>query len=428
MVFSSIPAYLDPSNWQQQQNPQIGTSSGNGNPHLPPPPLPPPPNQGDGSGSVKPGSRYWTRGGALRSVPVGGGCRRNKRSKGSNSSKSPVSGGGGDGQTSSGSTSAISSSTSVGTASLLGLTPQIPPLQFMAAPLSQLTDHHHHHYSEIGLNYNGISAPLVVTSDMNMNFHLGSSSLGLGGGGGSGSGIEQWRLQQPTQISPMAGLDFLGVLYPFQGGVEPSGYGGEGSQVQPKPPGLGFTTHQLGSVKMEDNQQQQNPQIGTSSGNGNPHLPLPPLPPPPHQGDGNRTRGGAREVFPVCGSRNKRSKGSNSSKSPISDGGGDGKTSSGSTSAISSSTSVGTASLLGLTPQIPPLRFMAAPLSQLTDHHHHHHYGEIGLNYSGISAPLVVTSDMYMNFHLGSCSLGLGGGGGGGSGISGGCNNQLRFP
>ncbi|GMP51516.1 hypothetical protein CsSME_00017714 [Camellia sinensis var. sinensis] len=44
MVFSSIPAYLDPSNWQQQQNPQIGTSTGNGNPHLPPPPLPPLPH------------------------------------------------------------------------------------------------------------------------------------------------------------------------------------------------------------------------------------------------------------------------------------------------------------------------------------------------------------------------------------------------
>ncbi|CAL5390019.1 unnamed protein product [Camellia sinensis] len=161
---------------------------------------------------------------------VGGTGR--ERSKGSNSSKSPVSGGG-------------------------GLTLQIPPLRFMAAPLSHLTDHHHHHYGEIGLNYSGISAPFVVTSDMNMNFHLGSSSLGLGGGGGGGSGIEHWRLQQPTQISPMAVLDFPGVLYPFQGGVEPSGYGGEGSQVRPKPPGLGFTTHQLGSVKMEDNQVQE---------------------------------------------------------------------------------------------------------------------------------------------------------------------------
>ncbi|CAL5335295.1 unnamed protein product [Camellia sinensis] len=186
---------------------------------------------------------------------VGGTGR--ERSKGSNNLKSPVSGGGGDGQTSSGSTSAISSSTSVGTASLLGLTPQITPLRFMAAPLSQLTDHHHHHYGEIGLNYSGISAPLLVTSDMNMNFHLGSSSLGLGGGGGGGSGTEHWRLQQPTQISPMASLDFLGALYPFQGGVEPSGYGGEGSLVRSKPPGLVFTTHQLGSVKMEDNQVQE---------------------------------------------------------------------------------------------------------------------------------------------------------------------------
>ncbi|OMO67741.1 Zinc finger, Dof-type, partial [Corchorus capsularis] len=35
--------------------------------------------------------RYWTRGGALRNVPVGGGCRRNKKSK-SSSSKSSASG------------------------------------------------------------------------------------------------------------------------------------------------------------------------------------------------------------------------------------------------------------------------------------------------------------------------------------------------
>lgn len=33
--------------------------------------------------------RYWTRGGALRNVPVGGGCRRNKRNSKSISSKSP---------------------------------------------------------------------------------------------------------------------------------------------------------------------------------------------------------------------------------------------------------------------------------------------------------------------------------------------------
>ncbi|KAL6987593.1 hypothetical protein U1Q18_013338 [Sarracenia purpurea var. burkii] len=307
MVFSSIPAYLDPSNWQQQPNAQTGTSSGS--PQLqPPPPQPtqpplqplPPPHVGGGTGSIRPGSladrarmanipmpeaalkcprcestntkfcyfnnysltqprhfcktcrRYWTRGGALRSVPVGGGCRRNKRSKGSSSSKSPVSGGGGDRQTSSGSASAVSSAT----ASILGFTPQIPPLRFMA-PMSQFTDHYG--ARDIGLNYGGISAPLVATSDMS--FQLGSISLG-GGGGGSGSGgsyilagggVEQWRLQ-PPQISSLAGLDLSSGLYQFhQGGIEPSGYGGEGSQIHPKTSGSGNS--QPASVKMEENQE-----------------------------------------------------------------------------------------------------------------------------------------------------------------------------
>ncbi|KAF2321906.1 hypothetical protein GH714_004352 [Hevea brasiliensis] len=136
MVFSSIPVYLDPPNWQQQPNQQGGVR--NENPQLPP--LPPPPHVGGGgTGSIRPGSmadrarlakipqpelalkcprcestntkfcyfnnyslsqprhfcktcrRYWTRGGALRNVPVGGGCRRNKKSKSQSSSKSPVS-------------------------------------------------------------------------------------------------------------------------------------------------------------------------------------------------------------------------------------------------------------------------------------------------------------------------------------------------
>ncbi|KAL6506329.1 hypothetical protein OROGR_024510 [Orobanche gracilis] len=35
--------------------------------------------------------RYWTKGGTLRNVPVGGGCRKNKRSSSSSSSSSPSS-------------------------------------------------------------------------------------------------------------------------------------------------------------------------------------------------------------------------------------------------------------------------------------------------------------------------------------------------
>nr|GMD40194.1 Dof zinc finger protein DOF2.4 [Ipomoea batatas] len=139
MVFSSIPAYLDPANWQQL-NHQVGTTTQV--PSVPPAAVaaqPPPPH--GSAGTIRPGSmadrarlanvpmpetalkcprcestntkfcyfnnysltqprhfcktcrRYWTRGGALRNVPVGGGCRRNKRS-----GKGSSSGGGGSGQ------------------------------------------------------------------------------------------------------------------------------------------------------------------------------------------------------------------------------------------------------------------------------------------------------------------------------------------
>ncbi|MBA0851768.1 hypothetical protein Goshw_025563 [Gossypium schwendimanii] len=137
MVFSSLPVYLDPPNWQQQHNDHQQGTGGSENPQLPPPP----PHVGAGGGTItiRPSSmadrarlakvpqpeaalkcprcdstntkfcyfnnyslsqprhfckacrRYWTRGGALRNVPVGGGCRRNKKNKSSTSSKSPAS-------------------------------------------------------------------------------------------------------------------------------------------------------------------------------------------------------------------------------------------------------------------------------------------------------------------------------------------------
>lgn len=148
MVFSSVPPYLDHHNWHHQlhqSNHQGSGGVGGGgdeNPNLPLAPPPPPQHGsggggGGGEGSIRPGSmvdrarlaklplpepglncprcdstntkfcyfnnysltqprhfcktcrRYWTRGGALRNVPVGGGCRRNKRSSKSRSSKSP---------------------------------------------------------------------------------------------------------------------------------------------------------------------------------------------------------------------------------------------------------------------------------------------------------------------------------------------------
>lgn len=283
MVFSSIPAYHDPSNWQQQPNPQAGGGS-NGNTQFPPIS---PPSSGGGTGSIRPGSmadrarmanipmpeatlkcprcestntkfcyfnnynltqprhfcktcrRYWTRGGALRNVPVGGGSRRNKRSKGSNSkgSKSPVT-----------STDQQTRSTDSSTKSMPGLPPQIPSQPSFLSTLSQLTEFD---VSDLGLNYNGISAPpLVATSGMN--FQLGNISLRGGGGYMPVRGVEQLQLQPPPMTS--LGYELPAGLYPFQGGLEPSGYiGGGGGNVVPDQPKLPCT-----SMKMDENSKELN--------------------------------------------------------------------------------------------------------------------------------------------------------------------------
>ncbi|PKU80939.1 dof zinc finger protein DOF2.2 [Dendrobium catenatum] len=125
MVFPSLPLYLDPPNSWNQPPPThqpVGAGATTSDEHQPPPPA-----ATTGAGTSRPGSmaerarlakipqpeaalscprcdsnntkfcyfnnyslsqprhfcktcrRYWTRGGALRNVPVGGGCRRNKR-------------------------------------------------------------------------------------------------------------------------------------------------------------------------------------------------------------------------------------------------------------------------------------------------------------------------------------------------------------
>ncbi|KZV51791.1 hypothetical protein F511_11479 [Dorcoceras hygrometricum] len=253
MVFSSIPAYnLDPSNWQQPQNHQIVVGGTITNPLLPPPQQPATPpvsslHGGGGPGAIRPGSmaerarmanipvpqsalkcprcestntkfcyfnnyslsqprhfcktcrRYWTRGGGLRSVPVGGGCRRNRRSK-SASSKSPA--GSDRPETSSISTSYnISSNNSPG-----GFIPQLRPPRF-TFNMKQFPGNFSTH--DIGLsNYTTGSAASTSDTNNDMNSHIGSifgrvaASLSSSGGG-----IEPWRLQHVQQFPVLGGSE-----------------------------------------------------------------------------------------------------------------------------------------------------------------------------------------------------------------------------
>ncbi|GMN57222.1 hypothetical protein TIFTF001_026331 [Ficus carica] len=269
MVFSSIPVYLDPPNWQQQQpnhdqhlqQQQGGRPDHHQNPQLPPPPQPPPAaGAGGGTGSIRPGSmadrarmaklpqpetalkcprcdssntkfcyfnnyslsqprhfcktcrRYWTRGGALRNVPVGGGCRRNKRSKGSSRSKSPAAGGGGassERQTGGGASTSAATMSSNG-ADILGHLaphhhhqPPLPPhLPFFPALHHPGAEHYGGSPGDIGLNFGGIPLPQVAAT---------------AGGGADVEFLptalaEQWRLQQHVHHQQVQQFPFLANL------------------------------------------------------------------------------------------------------------------------------------------------------------------------------------------------------------------------
>ncbi|PRQ59107.1 putative transcription factor C2C2-Dof family [Rosa chinensis] len=319
MVFSSIPGYLDPPNWQQQQSTHHHQQQGGGtdqNPHLLPPPPPPSGGPGDagngGAGTIRPGSmsdlarqaklpqpetalkcprcestntkfcyfnnysltqprhfcktcrRYWTRGGALRSVPVGGGCRRNKRSK---RSKSPASASAADhhhqrqgGAGSSSSTVSNSNSCSTSENILGHLAP--PPHQFPFLP----SLHHLSDYSSGGLSFGGIQQPSGVE------FH--SQNIGASGNsGGVGSILstgmaEHWRsslqhhqVQQGQQFPFLANLEPPSShgLYQFDDNQnnahDTASYGKGAGQLLSKPlvdSSIGAT--QVANVKMEESQ------------------------------------------------------------------------------------------------------------------------------------------------------------------------------
>ncbi|KAJ1688545.1 hypothetical protein LUZ63_019935 [Rhynchospora breviuscula] len=292
MVFSSVPVYLDPPNWNQQfqanlQAPTTVTSSIEGH-QLHPPALQP---ESGTPGSVRPGSmserariakipqpepglkcprcestntkfcyfnnysltqprhfckacrRYWTRGGALRNVPVGGGCRRNKRSKSSASSSKSASSAAAHRQdgTSSTSSTATGGGSSCGStipSSLFATQSQLP---FMAS-LHGLSDYPS--ASNLGLGFPGIQSLEPVE------YQLGS--------GGPCVGLEHWRLPQIQQFpllgrveassAPAAAQSGQG-LYQFDN--QASGDGVFSGAVLPKVTSAALIT-QMASVKMED--------------------------------------------------------------------------------------------------------------------------------------------------------------------------------
>ncbi|KAJ6309818.1 hypothetical protein OIU76_014707 [Salix suchowensis] len=182
--------------------------------------------------------RYWTRGGALRSVPVGGGCRRNKKTKSQSSSKSPVSSERQMGSASSTSTSALPSQ-------IIGHFPQQQTQFPFMTSLHNLTQFG---VANIGLNFGGIQGQMGSASghaagQADMGFQIGSSS-GMGSSSFlSAGGVQQFPFFEP----PPTGL------YPFQseGAETPTGIPGESNQLRSM--ASSSRVSQLAPVKSEGN-------------------------------------------------------------------------------------------------------------------------------------------------------------------------------
>ncbi|PQQ09044.1 dof zinc finger protein DOF3.6 [Prunus yedoensis var. nudiflora] len=313
MVFSSVPVYMDPPNWQQQQtnHQQQGVGNDQNNHQLPPPP----PQEagcnseggGSGSSSIRPGSmsdrarlakmpqpetalkcprcesintkfcyfnnyslsqprhfcktcrRYWTRGGALRSVPVGGGCRRNKRSKGSGGSsrsKSPAAAG-------NSSSSTVNSSNSCSTSdNIIGHLAHPPPHQLPFLP----SLHHLGDYGSgdmIGLNnFGGMNQPADVEFQQHQ---FGSDRLTVRPNSGINMiNTEHWRsslLQHQVQQFPnfLANLEpptSSHGMYQFEGGNIHQNVGLLPMSKPLDSVGPGVAATQMANVKMEDNNHQ----------------------------------------------------------------------------------------------------------------------------------------------------------------------------
>ncbi|WOL15013.1 dof zinc finger protein DOF5.1-like isoform X1 [Canna indica] len=281
MVFSSVPAYLDPPNWNQQQPLQLPPGAGAGGdasellaglaaprsePGMPgsaslarpvsmterarlakiaPQPEQPlkcprcdSPNTkfcyfnnyslSQPRHFCKTCRRYWTRGGALRNVPVGGGCRRNKRNKSSGgASKSAATASTADRQA--GASSSSSAATGGGGGVIPPSMPQPGQLPFLAS-MHTLADYSGS--ANIGLNFPGM--PTIDAAD----YQVGSST--------STAGLEHWRLPQIQQFPFFGGLEPPQPLYHFNGEG-----GSDGSRTLEKASGSSLIS-QLASVKMED--------------------------------------------------------------------------------------------------------------------------------------------------------------------------------
>uniref|UniRef100_A0A0D9Y0K8 Dof zinc finger protein n=1 Tax=Leersia perrieri TaxID=77586 RepID=A0A0D9Y0K8_9ORYZ len=142
--------------------------------------------------------RYWTRGGALRNVPVGGGCRRNtKRSskKSSSSSSSATSSrhvgaGGAVAATSSSSTTSTSTTaTTTSAADVIAGIQGFPSAAALEAALQEAGYHHHHNHNHHHGNLQLLQPPPAFLPTGMNGYHFADGDGGVIADGGFPRGV-----------------------------------------------------------------------------------------------------------------------------------------------------------------------------------------------------------------------------------------------
>ncbi|KAM0930836.1 hypothetical protein ACQ4PT_000736 [Festuca glaucescens] len=140
--------------------------------------------------------RYWTRGGALRTVPVGGGCRRNKRSSKSSAASSSKPSSSSARQLAGGASSMPSTAASTNPG---------PTGAMIPSGLSSMSHHlpflgtMHPPGPNLGLAFSVGLPPLGMQQRQHMDGGVDQFPLASSGGATFGASLEQWRVQQQQQ-------------------------------------------------------------------------------------------------------------------------------------------------------------------------------------------------------------------------------------
>ncbi|CAM0872517.1 unnamed protein product [Alopecurus aequalis] len=196
--------------------------------------------------------RYWTRGGALRTVPVGGGCRRNKRSSKSSAASSSKA------------SSSSARQLAGGASSIAASTTPGPTGEMIPSGLSSMSHHlpflgtMHPSGPNLGLAFSVGLPPLGMQQRQHMDGGVDQFPLASGGGATFGASLEQqWRMQQQQQQFPFMELPPAPAMY--QLGLQASRAAGT-SAAAPSP--AMFTLGQTsatdeGSMKEADSKGQE---------------------------------------------------------------------------------------------------------------------------------------------------------------------------